>query len=70
MLETLCEYSQRQRLHFRDGLRSVDSVAHHAGKIRDLGDPPTIRLTFELDIEGHVTYSSIGFAAQQGLPYS
>lgn len=62
MLKTLCEYPQRQCLHFRDGLGSVDSVAHHAGKVRNLGDPPTIRLTFQFDLEGHVPYSSIGFA--------
>ena len=65
MLEAIGKHPESKGLDLRNSLRLIGSVTQDTGQIRDLGNPAPVLLTFELDLESHVAYCSIGLRPQQ-----
>jgi len=60
MFQTLCQHAQRERLHFRHGLRLVGAIAEHAREVRNLGDPSPVLFAFQLNFEDHMGTVALG----------
>lgn len=70
VIETFGEHSERERLDAGDCFVSRGAVAEHAGQVRDLGNPATVvlELEFDLETEAHEgTLTRPQAAAQQAL---
>ena len=53
MLEALGEDSQSKRLDLRDRFVPALPIRHHARQVRNLGQPATVVLSFQLDGKLH-----------------
>ena len=53
VFEALGNHAESERLHTRDSLITVGTVAHDAGQCWYFGQPPAIIFTLKLDGKGH-----------------
>lgn len=67
MLETLGQDTQCQRLHLGDSFGLAGRIAEHSREIGNLGDPPAILLSFELNLEGHMGTLAPGWRPNKRL---
>lgn len=53
VFEALGQHPQGEGLDLRHCLWPICPITEHSGEVRNLGDPPAVLFTFELNLEDH-----------------